>query len=395
MALLAAMFTVTATPPHGIYGRFIFPQPKHPVNSGHMVIMPEPQKLNFIDAFRGWAALGVVAVHSGLLGNPPEWLKPLVSAGARGVQLFFIISAFTLFYSLANRVQYEKRPLAAFFIRRFFRIAPLFYVVMIFSIFWGSTGPSYWAPHGVSSLGVFLTAIFMNGWYPDFVTSVVSGGWSIAVEMNFYLLLPLLFLRIKRVMVAMACIPVSYYAGMYIARKIANIYRHRYDQDTMYVLDAWQYMLSLPSELYVFFFGILVFLIWHKCGWIFEIFSHATYLKIFYFFLLLLITVIYIKPKMSFVVLLFACIVLVGSAVNSPLTQGRIIRFIGKISYSLYFSHFFAIRFIGGVPDGFGDWLVGFIQVLAISIPAAFLGHTFIEKPCQKLGGKLINKYIN
>ena len=52
--------------------------------------------------------------------------------GAEGVQLFFVMSALTLFLSLDSRRRTEARPVANFFVRRFFRIAPFFYAGALF-----------------------------------------------------------------------------------------------------------------------------------------------------------------------------------------------------------------------------------------------------------------------
>lgn len=52
--------------------------------------------------------------------------------GAEGVQLFFVMSALTLFLSLDSRRRTEARPVANFFVQRFFRIARLFYAGALF-----------------------------------------------------------------------------------------------------------------------------------------------------------------------------------------------------------------------------------------------------------------------
>ena len=50
----------------------------------------------YIDALRGWAILGVIIVHSSQNFELPSILSRLSAAGARGVQLFFVVSALTL-----------------------------------------------------------------------------------------------------------------------------------------------------------------------------------------------------------------------------------------------------------------------------------------------------------
>jgi peptidoglycan/LPS O-acetylase OafA/YrhL len=47
-----------------------------------------------------------------------------------GIPLFFIISASTLYLSLDSKAGEGKR-FTKFYLRRFFRIAPLFYVLLI------------------------------------------------------------------------------------------------------------------------------------------------------------------------------------------------------------------------------------------------------------------------
>lgn len=89
-------------------------------------------KLTFLEALRGYAILGVVLTHSTQkLTNLPQWLDNIGIQGARGVQLFFIVSAFTLFYSLSRKHPTHSIDVKDFFIRRFFRIAPAFYFAFL------------------------------------------------------------------------------------------------------------------------------------------------------------------------------------------------------------------------------------------------------------------------
>ena len=158
----------------------------------------EIRKYDYIDALRGFAILGVILVHSSQWVAPTSSvLSTIASEGARGVQLFYIASALTLFLSLAARKQQEERANLSFFIRRFFRIAPAFYcAIIIYTAYYGMS-VRYWAPNGLEWWYIPLTAFFMHGWHPETITSVVPGGWSIAVEMTFYLFVPYLFFKIE------------------------------------------------------------------------------------------------------------------------------------------------------------------------------------------------------
>jgi peptidoglycan/LPS O-acetylase OafA/YrhL len=74
----------------------------------------------------------VIAVHaSQYFSDLSPGVLALANQGARGVQLFFVASAMTLLMSWNARGD----GAGAFYIRRFFRIAPMFYIsVPIFLI---------------------------------------------------------------------------------------------------------------------------------------------------------------------------------------------------------------------------------------------------------------------
>jgi peptidoglycan/LPS O-acetylase OafA/YrhL len=171
-----------------------------PEAAGKLKTKDTSRKFLFVDALRGYAILGVIVVHAGQhVTGLPDWLARLSAEGARGVQLFFVVSAFTLFYSMTYGHPNEKRPLLNFFIRRFFRIAPAFYLAIIAYLLSGGLGPRYWLGdvQRVTAGNIASTFFFVNGWNPYWINSIVPGGWSVAVEMPFYATLPLLFASIK------------------------------------------------------------------------------------------------------------------------------------------------------------------------------------------------------
>ena len=74
------------------------------------------KKLDYVDALRGIAILGVIMVHTSQYGhyNVPKIIANIIDQGARGVQLFYLASAFTLFLSFKNRLSREKSPIRNF-----------------------------------------------------------------------------------------------------------------------------------------------------------------------------------------------------------------------------------------------------------------------------------------
>lgn len=160
--------------------------------------MTEPETLPkhaFVDALRGIAVLLVMLTHTaqavtGLAGP----LDALAKYGQTGVQLFFVASAYTLCLSHARRA-HETRPVASFYLRRLFRIAPLYIVgiATYFALHLLRQGAGPWVLEPYTPAHVAANLFFVHGFVPAANNNIVPGGWSIGTEMAFYALFPLLF----------------------------------------------------------------------------------------------------------------------------------------------------------------------------------------------------------
>lgn len=151
---------------------------------------------NTFDLLRGMAILCVIGVHT-VQTFPTQFncFDRILELGRFGVQLFFFVSALTMCYmwSLRNG---EAHQVGKFYLRRFLRIAPLFWIA-IPAYLWLNRGGDHWMQEGISLLQIVLTTAFLHGFRPDSINAIVPGGWSIAVEMTFYLIFPLLITQIN------------------------------------------------------------------------------------------------------------------------------------------------------------------------------------------------------
>ena len=147
--------------------------------------------LPYIDGLRGMAIFMVLVNHVFLFGNQGgkaqlglyEWL----TAGNRGVALFFMVSAFTLYGSSLERFPRERSAIGNFYVRRMFRILPLWWGAILVCALTFHLGASFIVPRALMYFG-FLR-------FPN--REFQLGEWSIFVEESFYLFFPLMFSRIR------------------------------------------------------------------------------------------------------------------------------------------------------------------------------------------------------
>lgn len=154
-----------------------------PFAGAHSGTVPPDGKLPALHGLRGLAALAILLFHLAWVGHvtPPLWLSASVIQFSFAVQMFFVLSAFSLATSHFTR----PATTAQFFIKRYFRLAPLFACLVVFQTL--KTGDI--SPTNIA-LNLSLLFAFVPSVGPS--SSIVQGGWSVGVEMVFYILLPVM-----------------------------------------------------------------------------------------------------------------------------------------------------------------------------------------------------------
>lgn len=118
----------------------------------------------------------------------PEWVSAIGLFGWTGVDLFFVLSGYLIGGQLMQEAaRGEGIKFKDFYLRRFFRIMPAYLAVLIlyFSV------PGFRERETIAPLWKFLT--FTQNFGLDFSTGAAfSHAWSLCIEEQFYLLLPVL-----------------------------------------------------------------------------------------------------------------------------------------------------------------------------------------------------------
>ncbi|HEY1871659.1 MAG TPA: acyltransferase [Chitinophagaceae bacterium] len=148
------------------------------------------KKLYGLDHLRALAIILVFLYHYGRLFPHPEWTNTISSFGWAGVDLFFVLSGYLiasqLFKSIARQ---QKISLKEFFVKRTFRILPAyFFVLAIYFLI-----PAAREREALAPLWKYLT-FTQNIGLDVSAKGTFSHAWSLCIEEQFYLLLPLILI---------------------------------------------------------------------------------------------------------------------------------------------------------------------------------------------------------
>ncbi len=363
---------------------------------------PESTRLDWLDALRGWAVLGVVIVHSGEAAHSSGYVGKIASSGQYGVQLFFLVSALTISLTYESHIRQFGRSVRsqfAWLIKRFFRIAPLYYFAAIFYPIeqyaihvashhrYGST---------VAIPAILANLLFLHTWIPSANNCVVPGGWSIGVEMFFYTLVPFVWMivPVRRRVVFLGLSAVAFLAVTTLVSKLST--------GSFYVVNNSYLYFWFPAQAPVIILGLIFYFLHGP-----KLYAPRTYgaaaISLGGFLLCLPVALYFgtadeAAPILAPTILAFAFILLIlgmhgwvkGVIVN------RYAILLGKISFSVYIFHFVVLDFIRAIFqiahfDRFGPLtlLPVLATVLVLTSIIALVSKRVVEDPSIAYGHNL------
>jgi peptidoglycan/LPS O-acetylase OafA/YrhL len=173
-----------------------------------------------LDGLRGVAVLTVVFFHASLLNFD---LRQYARSGGLGVDAFFVLSGF-LITALLMREQATSGSvrLGGFYQRRALRLLPALVLLLAVHVVYAHVADLSMAAERHSVISVFF--YYSNTWLHTLPTTEGLGAlWSLAVEEQFYLLWPLLFLvllGVRRRAATVLAITIALIAAVVVYRAI-------------------------------------------------------------------------------------------------------------------------------------------------------------------------------
>ena len=149
-------------------------------------------RLHGLDTLRAAAILWVMPYH--LIGHFPQPLHYPSRFGWMGVDLFFVLSGYLIGSQMFRPyLQGGSLSIRDFYVRRAYRILPVFYTVLLLYVF----VPIWREAPGLQPWWQFAT--FTENLLIDYgKNQAFSHAWSLCVEEHFYLILPLLTLLLMQ-----------------------------------------------------------------------------------------------------------------------------------------------------------------------------------------------------
>lgn len=367
--------------------------------------------LNALDGFRACLALWVYFGH---LAYAVGFHNRLLSMHPLAVDLFMVLSGFLMVYTWKSKERKERsapRNIIAFYVGRFFRIAPLYYFLLVVSGIlltnlasmhdvilktfpppWITGGEDY-SPHTAWSFSnlkwLLLHVTFLYGLVPGMEASTPLPDWSLSLEMQFYFVFPFLLVLFRKVpwmLLALLAATLAYFSPRLFGNYLDAGFLSHFGQPSL-----------IAYRLNAFLAGMVV------AYWLKEKQVEAS-IKPRRQLYLGLTAAICVLPMTKLVILMYVLFVLLAAGQAPMLTRFfsfKPLRYLGEISYSIYLSHLLLLTpiiywlitkssFVSFSP--ILRFLVAVLMTGPLITIASSLLYWFIEKPPIKIGRYLIQK---
>ncbi|MCX2980650.1 acyltransferase [Halieaceae bacterium IMCC14734] len=339
-----------------------------------------------IDGLRAVAVLPVVLYHAGY-----TWIP----GGFVGVDIFFVISGYLISSIIAKEIQQERFTFLSFYLRRVRRIIPALLVVLTTTVIAGyyfllPTEYVNLAQATIATLAFVPNIFFFDAsttyFGLDVATEPLLHTWSLGVELQFYILFPLLMIPLSRYLgrVSLGCSIVLLLALSLALNLALTPYLSKF---AFYLLPtrAWELLFGVVLGL-----GLIPVI---RSYWLANVVAMCGLLLIAGTMLLLSASDPFPGINAVYPVLGAALIIWANTGNNTliaKLLSVRLMVLVGLISYSLYLWHWPVMVFVLMLEGG----PITKALIVAVSLLLATLSYRYVEGRYRKTDQPLNDRQL-
>jgi len=339
------------------------------------VISSNNNRVEFLDFLRGIAIFLVFLAHTHHLITI-DFVHQFGNLFSRGVQLFYLVSGYTIFMIYIDKLQ-NRKDFHKYLIKRFFRIMPLLYILI----------PVYYFTFGLSlkfdsSLPDWYHILshytLLFGFHSDTMSSIIAPAWSIFDEFLFYIILGVSLLifnvrnNIFRYVIILLIIS-------FLTFILSNIF-----YSNQMILKTYLFLSPL-TQIFIFFVGGGIYIMSKKITISKGIFSLSTIILLIYSVFLHSTTLsVYLS------VILFSIMILFLS--QNKLKYNRFFLFLGKISFSFYLIHYGIIKLFEKYDLFRLNPYLSIFMMFIVTLILSLLSFKYIETVFINIGKNLIKR---
>jgi peptidoglycan/LPS O-acetylase OafA/YrhL len=344
--------------------------------------MLNPNRFVALDGLRAVAAPGVLWIHCWSAYGAPRF-----ALGGNGVDLFFALSGFCMYYFYGRNNTFSYADFGSFIKKRWIRLSPAFYTAcLVYMIL------RFYSDHSFPLVTSAITSLFyLNGVFANYTPQAIL--WTLTVEWQFYIIVPFLLFYQNRLSFSVAFLTITtailtlaIVSVLVLKRKsdiLTDQILFRYFEFMWGVLAA-RILLVFPQ--YRLKYRALILLVLIATIYIGRICISRPVLKLSVHYYNLYKLLGFNLMALGFSGLIYLS--LTSKRFLKTLLGNRVIGFVGQVSFSFYLWHALINGIVGaqlvkvfGYKAGLTVPLANFVISTAILVPLSALSFKYLERP--------------